>query len=778
LLAALFGLLLLALPISAFDASFLRVNSADAFSANFPPSSLSAGGSHQATSILSKQNEISDFYAYGSNNYGDSLNVSSRGGLLKYSNVSIYVTPWQSVYWEKTWYIFLANVSSSNFYIVYLYLHNSSGDVNLRVFDYSTGTFKLIKFNGVERVYNRTVKSPSVSLPELHISASPKCANRLFAAGPRLYVTSDIGYFINETVTFTLYPIYNQYNVLKGEYNELWTLMTDNSGNYYYSIFYMRNSDKERVLVNWILRLNDYAVLLNIPQILDAKWSYQTKTETLTVQTPYSNIWVKIDRFPFKTDVNGIVQAPVSPDLHIVEVQNSILESGGTRMAFNSWGDGYSANPRKIVVERSLTLTANFKTQYRLSIDSLYGTPTGAGWYDAGSTAKISVSSPIDYGNGTRHVFTGWSGDLTSNADNASILMDKPKSVIANWKKQHQISFAIIGLPNGTPVAMKVNDATFNVTAPYAYRGWFDSGTSISFSVLPTKIDGENLVYALKCWLNSAGVEISSPQIADKADAFTAVYSRLYLSSISCQLSSTNILLGDSIFVSGSITPPREAVKVIIYSSVDNSSWSVLTTAITDRDGKYSYRWTPSSAGTFYIKAYWEGDEDYYEACSPQISIVCSNIIGVFNRYGDALNIYLEKLLEDYPTVRLAVKVALYPVSWTFGLAEKTYLIFSFHPKIALIAACLVAGFFIGLVYSLPLLLALLAILKRLLGFTPKIGQLKPLAIIWLISAAVIILGGIATLAAFTMAGAAVFTLTTICLPASIIAIKIIQLFH
>jgi uncharacterized repeat protein (TIGR02543 family) len=79
------------------------------------------------------------------------------------------------------------------------------------------------------------------------------------------------------------------------------------------------------------------------------------------------------------------------------------------------------------------TYTAKFTTQHKLTTSvnlSGVGTvsPTGTNlWYKHGQTLTISARAVFGY------TFNGWSGDLSGKTNPASITMDKPKNVVANF---------------------------------------------------------------------------------------------------------------------------------------------------------------------------------------------------------------------------------------------------------------------------------------------------------------------------------------------------------
>jgi len=93
-------------------------------------------------------------------------------------------------------------------------------------------------------------------------------------------------------------------------------------------------------------------------------------------------------------------------------------------------------------------------------------------------------------------------------------------------------------------------------------------------------------------------------------------YSALAASSISLAVSSRFVIAGNTITISGSISPALAGRNVTLYVSSGGSRLNVLAMVITDSDGRYSYRWNPSSAGTYSVRASWSGDADYAGADS------------------------------------------------------------------------------------------------------------------------------------------------------------------
>ena len=89
------------------------------------------------------------------------------------------------------------------------------------------------------------------------------------------------------------------------------------------------------------------------------------------------------------------------------------------------------------------------------------------------------------------------------------------------------------------------------------------------------------------------------------------ITARAFISStISITLSSTSVTVGSDVTISGTIDPVRPGVTVTIESRSSGGTWSTLATTTTDQNSSYSYTWTPQTAGTYEIRAGWEGDTE------------------------------------------------------------------------------------------------------------------------------------------------------------------------
>jgi len=134
-------------------------------------------------------------------------------------------------------------------------------------------------------------------------------------------------------------------------------------------------------------------------------------------------------------------------------------------------------------------IAGNYKTQYYLTVQtgpSGVNSPTGEGWYDAGSLAPISTPQDVDIVSGSsRYDFRGWQttdmSEITaSSAASTTVLMDKAKTVTADYVTQYYVTFAQSGV--GSDFSGNVMNVGGTDYDRNGHSDWYDSGASISFS--------------------------------------------------------------------------------------------------------------------------------------------------------------------------------------------------------------------------------------------------------------------------------------------------------
>jgi hypothetical protein len=435
---------------------------------------------------VSAQNQILDFYAGGTSE-GYTLRISPQGGTLSINGyVPMGLMPWGYVttQWPtgKIYIFFLVNVTETNFRIGFLYLTNSTDDAFiLRWYDYATDSLQLWTFQGVQHVYNRSVTAGSIVIPKLQIPAVAKVTNGLSALGPQFYLTSTYGKWLNGTMALSIYPLYNQYFTGANDYNEVWSLLADGAGNYYFAILYMPNSDASHVIIEHQLRLNDYLRLNG--RTIDASWKLGNFVNQVTVRTGVPNLTVKVDGFPFQTNLIGILSTPVPSGAVTIEVPSEISGSEGMKSTFSNWSEFGNSNPLRVIMNSTLDITAKYNDQYAVTVNSPYGTTQGSGWYMAGANATFAVNSPVDVGNGIRRVFLHWQGDSNSTLPQAWFIVNSPKQVTAEWKTQYALTISAPGLPANASTNVLVGNELITLTGSTPVTEWVDADQQLAITV-------------------------------------------------------------------------------------------------------------------------------------------------------------------------------------------------------------------------------------------------------------------------------------------------------
>ena len=193
-------------------------------------------------------------------------------------------------------------------------------------------------------------------------------------------------------------------------------------------------------------------------------------------------------------------------------------QSGGTRHRCTGWtGTGSvpssgSVSSVTFTIGAPSSITWNWMAQYYLAVNSAYGSPTGSGWYDSGSSAPFSVTSPVSGGAGIRYVCTGYSGDASGSGTSGSITMNSPKAVTFNWKTQYYLTV------NTNPAeVLSLNPAAVST------QGWYDSGPTATVNAVQNvdKVAGSSR-YDFRSWTgatptgsgNQASVLMDGPKTA------------------------------------------------------------------------------------------------------------------------------------------------------------------------------------------------------------------------------------------------------------------------
>jgi hypothetical protein len=129
-------------------------------------------------------------------------------------------------------------------------------------------------------------------------------------------------------------------------------------------------------------------------------WRWQPSTRG---QSNGGEVSITITSFPegsgfVKVDDSAIVTpgtfAWIDGETHDLEALSPVSGGSGLQYVWVSWSDGGGQSHTYTTPSSGQTVTANYKTQYYITVTSPYGSPTSSDWVDEGQDYATSVVSP------------------------------------------------------------------------------------------------------------------------------------------------------------------------------------------------------------------------------------------------------------------------------------------------------------------------------------------------------------------------------------------------
>jgi hypothetical protein len=222
-----------------------------------------------------------------------------------------------------------------------------------------------------------------------------------------------------------------------------------------------REVDSDREDMKYIF--DGWANLGTYPAVLQDEGDYST----LIIDHPYkiAALWKK----GYYLNVQSQYGSPVGGGFHkegsvatiSVAPTELVTKQNSDRLVFDAWtGKGVLTSTQsgagQVRVTEPATVIAKWKPQYYLSASSTLdgGSVSGSGWYDEGSIANIgAIEPPNQSGFWTKIAFDKWNGDSAANTEKASITMDSPKTVRAEWKTDYTPALMNGGILAGVGIA-------------------------------------------------------------------------------------------------------------------------------------------------------------------------------------------------------------------------------------------------------------------------------------------------------------------------------------
>jgi hypothetical protein len=158
--------------------------------------------------------------------------------------------------------------------------------------------------------------------------------------------------------------------------------------------------------------------------------------------------------------------------VHNMTTTQMVSKETGVKYLFSSWSNGGTQTQNYTVPTSSETLTANYKTQYQLTVKTNFGTvsPSSGVWYDAGSKVSVTATAPGTV-DGESYVFGGWKGSIGgyTGGSNPSgeIVVNSPVVEETVWEHIYELK----------------------VESPYGSvsgAGWYEINQIVHAGVVPT----------------------------------------------------------------------------------------------------------------------------------------------------------------------------------------------------------------------------------------------------------------------------------------------------
>ena len=274
---------------------------------------------------------------------------------------------------------------------------------------------------------------------------------------------------------------------------------------------------------------------------------------------------------PGVTTIPGEGWYPEGMDVELM-APDTVPVSIGVRYNFSHWviDDTLKepgVDPITVHMDANHTATAHYTLQYHLTVTSPYGTTGGEAWYDSGSTAYATLDTgTVNCGNGTRRVFTSWNGDAsgTNYAQSDPILMDGPKTAVALWKTQYNLT---VTSPYGTPYG----------------GGWYDNGATANASLDVGSVNcGNGTSRVFTSWtMDASGTDYaqSDPIVMDAPKTAVAYWKTQYYLTVTTNPGSITTPSGEGWYDAGTDASISTLEHINIVSGSSRYKFNGWTTA-------------------------------------------------------------------------------------------------------------------------------------------------------------------------------------------------------
>jgi len=338
---------------------------------------------------------------------------------------------------------------------------------------------------------------------------------------------------------------------------------------------------------------NPQSLVMSAPRSVAASFNVQTM-----VTTNPSGLAFTVDGQPFTTPQTFFWAQGSSHTVAVTTPQNGAV---GTHYAWLNWSDAGAISHSVITAGTPTTYTANFTTQYLLTLaaspgagGTLSALPTSPdGYYASGTSVQVTATANAGY------QFVNFSGDLTGTANPQSVVMSAPRSVSGNFNVAATVTTSPAGLSivvDGTTLVapqtfswMPGSSHSINVASPqngpagthYAWSSWSDGG-AISHNVIAAASAPYTANFSTQYLLTLA----ASPGAGGSVGANPSSSDGYYASGTSVQVTGTNNAGYQFANFSGDLTGSANPQSVVMSAPRSvTANFNVQTTIATNPSG-------------------------------------------------------------------------------------------------------------------------------------------------------------------------------------------------
>lgn len=164
------------------------------------------------------------------------------------------------------------------------------------------------------------------------------------------------------------------------------------------------------------------------------------------------------------------------------------------------------------------------------------------------------------------------------------------------------------------------NVSAYDASISLGRNTFNDGGGIYTANWMDAHYDWSSPVFKNRC---GESLNLATNYVADvlhtlSVAAFGTTIATKSSSSISCSISSSSLIVRDSLTVSGSISPSVSG-KIVTLTYTKPNGTTVTRTVASGSNGAYDDSYKPDTSGSWSVKASWEGNNDYQGATSSSV---------------------------------------------------------------------------------------------------------------------------------------------------------------